>query len=210
MYTHTVCDEFIIIEHDKYIEIVDKVPRDYDRLFESHDYCYLYPLRNYITDIIASYDNDITQIERQLELDLPRESISINEQLIDDVGDFYFGLINLESFSDTICHDKLHLIMALCTQACMGAVFEVLSQLYTNVDKSWHLMESKKPFGIKIKYRPYDDQIKIKLRKAFHLIDTDNAKIKYVIHFKTSITLDLNCSTNHVGFVLFKWRVKKY
>jgi hypothetical protein len=180
MYTHTVCDEFIIIEHDKYIEIVDKVPRDYDRLFESHDYCYLYPLRNYITDIIASYDNDITQIERQLELDLPRESISINEQLIDDVGDFYFGLINLESFSDTICHDKLHLIMALCTQACMGAVFEVLSQLYTNVDK------------------------------AFHLIDTDNAKIKYVIHFKTSITLDLNCSTNHVGFVLFKWRVKKY
>jgi hypothetical protein len=199
-------DDFVIIDipKEKYIEIVDKKPSNYNYLLSDNNFCYLYPIRKYIVDIISSYEDDNKLIEKQLQLDLPRMNIYIDSKIINDLEEFYYKMARYELYYDSIANDKLHLIIALCTQASMGAVFEILSLLYTDADKDLFLMESKKPFKVRIFI--LKSEIVIKLNKIFHVIETETGNNKYEIHFKTKINLDLYSST-YMGFILFKWSV---
>jgi hypothetical protein len=141
----------------------------------------------YINDLLKSYDYKLENVIKQFTIDVPRMKVYYNSKKITNVNDF----------SQLIQNN--YILMLICTQACVGMVYEKLHNIFLKKGMCLSDCSNKHQLLIAIN----NENILIKKKLQIFVIDEngDSMVIDYI-----NIKLKINLENKEI---FFTWRNNK-
>jgi hypothetical protein len=141
----------------------------------------------YINDLLKSYDYKLENVIKQFKIDVPRMKVYYNSKKITSVDDF-LQLINND-----------YILMLICTQACIGMVYEKLHNIF--LKKRLCLSDDSNKNKLLIAVNNENILIKKKLQTFFIDENGDKVVVDYI-----NIKLKINLENKEI---FFTWRNNK-
>lgn len=160
----------------------------------------------FLTDIINSYidkQSKIVKVCNQVKIDIPRMCVKINNKPIKNFDNFIKKINNFENIKhDTLCN-LTELILVLTTQASFYCQFEIINNLYSNVNTKTSVISSTDQplIDILISHNTIDFLFK----KNFECIDVNNENIIYKFCTFLKITIVINNNKCNIESGTLHW-----
>lgn len=185
-----------------------------------NEFTIVFPIDNYINEILDSYDyKSLTKaIIEQFKLDYNRSNIIYDDEK-HGMDDFLTKIEFMKTIDFVYEYKKrikqkrymtqfvnlYYLTLALCTQASFYHPFKILFQLYTDMDKNTHIVNSNDKHKVII--RSSKKSIEFMINKSFNYINISNGKIMKKIN--VTLTFCINYEKNiEDGNGAIEWKIQ--
>jgi len=155
----------------------------------------IFEFKEYIDDIWASYNQNVTNVWNQFYLDFNRQDIFINDKKCDTIEEFYEFIepLKANNYMGFICHTMASM---LCNQSSFGLPFQLISSIYSSDEAHKTVISRMTSNGTKqtsIHLYLHPLSLILILKTTLYTIDTDNGELL------DNINVEMNIDVPRVG-----------